>query len=64
MPTCDMKRSCSNAVTHIGEKGFVYCATCAPLRSGFERTRKMRVWELRLLAKGEALTSYTPIRKP
>lgn len=64
MPTCDMTKDCPNRVTHIGEKGYVYCAACAPLRRGQERTRRMRPWELRLLAAGHPLPSYTPIPKP
>jgi hypothetical protein len=58
-----MKRDCTNPVTHIGEKGFVYCAEHAPCRKGWERCRKMRVWELKLLAEGKPLPSYQPIRR-
>lgn len=64
--SCDGWCSKRNAVSHIGEKGYAYCATCANTRreSGAERTRRMRSWELRLLESGTPLPSYTPIRNP
>lgn len=62
--SCDMSKDCTNNVTHIGSKGYVYCSSCAPLRQRFERTRKMQVWELKLIASGEPLPSYEPILKP
>ncbi len=58
---CEMRDTCKNPVTHIGEKGYVYCAAHAPDRRGFERVRKMRTWELRLLQRGEQVPSYKPI---
>lgn len=53
-------------MTHIGEKGYVYCASCAVTRrdSGYERCRKMRAWELALIREGKPLPSYTPQRRP
>jgi hypothetical protein len=56
---CDMHNDCPHAVTHIGDKGFVYCATHAPCRAGYERTRRMRKWEIAALKAGQAI-SYTP----
>ena len=64
MATCDMTNECTNAVTHIGEKGYVYCAEHAPERRGYERTRRMRVWERKLIEAGEPLPSYRPVAKP
>lgn len=66
IPSCDMKKDCSNPVTHIGEKGYAYCTAHAVTRrqSGYERTRKMRAWELKLLREGKPLPSYKPIPKP
>jgi hypothetical protein len=63
---CAMRDECRQPVTHIGEKGYVYCAEDAERRrqSGYERTRRMRVWELQLIANGQPLPSYTPQRKP
>jgi uncharacterized protein len=60
-PTCDMKRDCPNPVTHIGEKGFIYCAEHAPGRKRWEHCRQMRPWELKLIDSGTPLPSYEPI---
>lgn len=59
--TCDMRRECANPVTHIGAKGYLYCATHAPQRQGVERCRQLRAWELELLRAGKPLPSYKPI---
>lgn len=64
LPQCDMRAGCGGRVTHIGEKGYVYCAACVPSRQGVERCRKMRQFERRLLATGNALPSYAPLSKP
>ncbi len=56
--TCDMVKDCPERVTHIGEKGYVYCAKHAPLRQGWERTRKLRAWEVKQLQEGKPLRSY------
>jgi hypothetical protein len=60
MASCDMRKDCAEAVTHIGSKGYVYCATHAVQRreSGYERTRAMRPWELKLISTGQPLPSY------
>lgn len=60
---CDMDHGCTAPVTHIGEKGWVYCAEHAPCRSGWERCRRLRAFELRLLERGKALPSYAPLSK-
>lgn len=60
-PHCDMEKDCVKPVTHIGEKGYIYCADCAPRRIGWERCRKLRPWELKLLAEGKPIPSYEPI---
>lgn len=56
--TCDMEKGCTERVTHIGEKGWVYCSTHAPHRHGYERTRKLRVKELKQLEAGIPLASF------
>jgi hypothetical protein len=61
--TCDMEKDCTNPVTHIGEKGYVYCAAHSPCRSGWERCRKMAGWERQRIAAGKVLMSYAPITK-
>ena len=64
MAGCQMKRDCGNAVTHIGERGYVYCSEHAPLRKGIERTRRMRPWEMALIAKGKPIPNYQRLPKP
>jgi hypothetical protein len=65
MLTCDMTAECTCAVTHIGNKGYVYCTQHAAERraSSREHCRKMRAWEINTLASGGQI-SYTPTRKP
>ncbi len=58
---CDMHERCKMRITHIGEKGYIYCLSGAEQRRGWERVRKLRVWELRLLERGEQVPSYKPI---
>lgn len=63
MPHCDMERNCTSPVTHIGSKGYIYCAEHAVTRrqSGYEQTRKMRQWEIDLINAGQPLPSYEPL---
>lgn len=63
---CDMTNDCHDLVTHIGEKGYIYCNEHAVERRKYvgERTRRMRPWELKLVATGEPLPSYEPLPKP
>lgn len=63
---CEMRETCERPVTHIGEKGYAYCAECAVYRreGHYERTRKLRPWELALLVAGKQIPSYRPARKP
>ena len=64
--TCDMARECAAVVTHIGEKGYLYCKDHAIQRRKYvgERCRLMRLWELKLAQAGEPLPSYQRIPKP
>lgn len=57
---CEMKTDCTEPVTHIGDKGYIYCATHAVTRrqSGYERCRKMRPAELKLIESGKPLSAY------
>jgi hypothetical protein len=64
MSACDMVVDCPNPVTHIGEKGYVYCASCVPCRRGVERCRLMRPWERKMVAAGEPLPTYKRMNKP
>lgn len=62
MLTCNMVRECAESVTHIGEKGYTYCAAHVGLRSGVERCRKLRPWEIHALNAGHTIT-YAPRTK-
>lgn len=61
--SCEMRRECTAPVTHIGDKGYVYCAEHAQIRraSGYEHCRRLRQWELRLLRADVPLPSYKPL---
>lgn len=56
--TCDMKRDCTAPITHIDNKGFIYCATHGTDRRDYCPCRKLRPFELRRLARGEVLARY------
>lgn len=59
---CEMRNECTNTVTHIEEKGWIYCADCAQGRKGSGHyCRRLRAWEINLLKSGEPVPSYTPI---
>lgn len=57
-PQCDMDHLCGREVTHIGEKGYIYCAFHAIGRRQWERCRKMRPHELNRIRRGQPLTHY------
>lgn len=61
MAQCEMLEDCPRPVTHIGEKGYIYCQLCAANRRGWERTRKLAKWELALIEQGKQILSYSPI---
>lgn len=65
LPPCDMSVGCSRPVTHIGDKGFVYCAEHARVRRrhSFESCRELRQWELKLIRAGQPVPSYRPVTK-
>ena len=56
---CDMSFHCTEAVSMIEEKGFVYCGNHGLTRSMYgHKVRKLRKHELNRLGRGEALQSY------
>lgn len=61
---CDMNSDCPYPATYLGDRGFIYCTEHAPCRQGFERTRKLKRWELQYLREGKQLPSYKPVPKP
>lgn len=56
--TCDMERDCKQAVTHIDEKGFVYCHSHGVQRKTYCRCRMLQPKELKQLQAGVPLASY------
>ena len=46
---CDMVAGCENPITHIGEKGYIYCADHVGRRGGVERCRRLTAAEKREL---------------
>lgn len=58
---CEMKRDCVQPVTHIEEKGFIYCKEHGVQRRYYgRRCRALRPWELAMLRQGLVLPSYEP----
>lgn len=56
---CDRDRSCCAPVTHIDQKGFVYCTNHGlSRRSCGIPCRKLRDYEIRKLGRGETLSRY------
>lgn len=55
---CEMSDECNGVVTHVGDKGYVYCESHAVARRYWERTRRMRPWEVRWIEQGRPLPSY------
>jgi len=58
---CEMDRDCASDVTHIGSKGYLYCANHAPDRRPGEGCRALKGWEIALLESGQPVPSYKPI---
>lgn len=61
--SCEMDKTCTNPVTHIGNKGYIYCKDHAATRKERESCRAMRKWELKLLQEGKQ-TSYYLVPQP
>lgn len=55
---CDMRRECQSPVTHIDEKGFIYCSDHGRQRQYSMRCRKLMPNELNRLGQGMPLESY------
>lgn len=56
---CDMRRECEQPVTHIDDKGYVYCAGHGlSRRAAGHRCRKLRAAELRRLHSGQPIAHY------
>lgn len=55
---CDMAEGCMEPVTHMDEKGFIYCLAHGNQRKSWKRCRKLKPAELRLLKDGKPLPKY------
>ena len=55
MLTCDMEHGCMGEVTHIDNKGYVYCAAHGIERRGYRPCRKLRGTEKQRLETGTAI---------
>ena len=56
---CDMTTDCAATVTHIDEKGFVYCRAHGICRKNYCRCRQLTKAELRTLMAGKTI-HYRP----
>jgi hypothetical protein len=56
--SCDMRRECAKPVTHLDERGYVYCAEHGAIRKHSMRCRKLSASELRHLESGQPIASY------
>ena len=53
---CDWSRDCARPVTHVDNRGFLYCELCALRRkAGGTPTRKLRPGEIKKLERGETI---------
>lgn len=55
---CTMSRACTEPVTYLDDKGYVYCTAHGLARQASRRCRKLRPHELRRLQAGNPLTEY------
>jgi hypothetical protein len=58
---CDMEKNCSEPVTHIDNKGFVYCSKHAVRRKASVPTRAIKPAELKKLEKHEPISGSSEI---
>ncbi len=56
--TCDMEADCVQEITHLDDKGYVYCTPHGIERQLDRRCRKLRPHELNRLTHGEPLAHY------
>lgn len=57
-PRCDMEKGCPEPVTHLDQKGYVYCTEHGLDRRRSQPCRKLRTFELNRLARGEQVNRY------
>lgn len=47
-----------DGITHIDDKGYIYCAKCGPTRRTWRPCRKLRPHELNRIRRGQQVTRY------
>lgn len=52
---CEGFKDCTAPVTHVDRKGYVYCTAHGIARRSVHPCRKLLVWELRALERGETI---------
>lgn len=55
---CDMTKECPEEVTHIDEKGFLYCARHGYQRKNVMRCRKLRPAELKRILENQPIKKF------
>lgn len=60
VPRCDMEQECLDPVTHLDEKGYVYCTKHGVQRSNWSsiRCRKLRPAEVKMLGRGKQIFRF------
>jgi hypothetical protein len=61
---CEMSHECQCPVTHIDDKGYIYCKQHGNERKSYRRCRQLRIWELKLLKAGQTVPSYERRNRP
>ena len=52
---CDMEKDCKENITHIDNKGFIYCQKHGEQRKAYNRCRKLKPSELKKLQSGKPI---------
>lgn len=55
---CEMTDDCQAEVTHLDNKGYIYCTEHGIQRRDWKPCRKLRPHELRKLQRGEQIARY------
>ena len=55
---CEWSKDCKGVVSHLDEKGFIYCASHGNVRKAAMRCRKLTPREKRTLQSGGTIQSY------
>jgi hypothetical protein len=57
-PVCDMTADCNEPITHLDDKGFIYCTNHGVSRRYSRPCRKLRPSELNNIKRGEQVKRY------